>query len=164
MKLATIELSVLGTNRVGRALLDRDLLAALGIEELERRFAAHFADEEDEARLAKIESILRAGGAVRVDVHPGETAPPEYHVYCRDPADPEARLFACILAPEAVTEALLEEPPHLLFENATFQAMSSDTSTAGLLCAVETWIRRIFPELALPSIVLRPLADQRGPR
>lgn len=156
MKLATVELSVPGTNHVGRALLDRELLSILGLEELERRFAADFADAEDEARLVRIENVLRASDTLRVDVHPGEAAPPEYHVYFRDPADSEARLFACVLAPEAVTEALLQEPPHLLFENATFQAMSNDTSTAGLLCAVEIWVQRIFPEIALPSIVLRP--------
>lgn len=118
MKVATVELSLPGTNRVGRALLDRDLLATLDVAELEQRLAAHFADEEDEARLAKIEKILQTSETVRVDVLPGETAPPEYHVYFRDPADPQTRLFACVLAPEAVTEALLNEPPHLLFKAA----------------------------------------------
>jgi|GEM_PF-1537013 len=156
MKVATIQLGVAGTTRQGRAFLDRALLVTVGVEELERRFAEHFANDEDEARLKKIEHVLRAGERVRVDVHPGESAPPEYHVYFRDPTEPESRLFACVLAPEAVTATLLGQPPHLLFENATFQAMSSDTSTTGLLCAVETWIDRLFPEIKMPPITLSP--------
>ncbi len=128
----------------------------LGMDELERRFAEHFADPEDEARLAEIEGILSSTETIVVDVLPGESVPPEYHVYVRDPREPDRRLFACVLAPEAVTDELLQASPHLLFENATFQAMSSDTSTAGLLGAVETWFRRLFPDLAVPRIVLRP--------
>jgi hypothetical protein len=154
--LATIELQLPGSERSGRAFLQRSVLPTVTVEALERRLAEVFLEPEDAPRLDRIERVLRGSDVVQVAVYPGESPPPEYHAYLRDPASPEEPLFACVLATPPVLSELLAEPPHILFETATFQAMSADSSPAGMLAAFEAWVGRLWPALLMPRVELRP--------
>jgi hypothetical protein len=154
--LAVIDLDIPESGCTGRAFLERDLLQTTTLEELQRAFARSFVDAEDEPRMHLIEQLLRKARVVRVSVHPGESSPPEYHAYLNDPATPETRLFACVLAPLSVIRELLSEPPHVLFETATFQAMLGDVTPSSMVTALEAWGRRVWPELELPKLDVRP--------
>lgn len=156
MNLVTIELDVPGSSRRGRVFFTGELYGSVPLERLEAELAAAFIAPEDEARFKRIEDLLSRGATQQVAIYPGETQPPEYHMYLRDPALPEAPLFGCVLAPEAVVVSLLEEAPQILFETAIFQAMPNDTSPAALLAGVELWARRVFPDLKLPRFELFP--------
>src|SRR5690606_11050536 len=130
------------------------------IAELEQMLADCFLDDAGRKRVARLEDIAREYKELRLSVHPGETTPPEYHVYVTDPASPEARLFACVLAPDPVIAQMLEEEPGPLFETATFQGMGTDTGPAGVQLALEAWMRRLWPDLELPQLVVIPLPIQ----
>jgi hypothetical protein len=156
IRLATIELDVPGSNRKGRAFLDTELLRRTTIDELERELAVRFIEPDDEPRMQSIERLLRQGEVVQVAIHPGETVPPEYHAYLRDPSSPETPLFACVLAPRAVVLELLVDPPHVLFETATFQAMPDDGSPSAMLAALATWCRRVWPSIDVPRFDVMP--------
>lgn len=154
-RLAMVELDQPGTGGLARAYVSRDLLARYPVSELQRMLNEAFIEEEDRHRLARMEALLRVGSSLRVAIHPGEASPPEYHVFVHDPDDPDAPLFACVLAPEAVISEMLVDPPHLVFETATFQVMGNDTSPQAFRCAFESWAARMWPGLEVPPVDLR---------
>jgi hypothetical protein len=155
-RLASIQLSTAGSSGTARAFLHTEQIHRYSISDLEQMLAACFLDDADRKRLARVEDIARKHKEVRFSVHPGETTPPEYHVYVTDPASPGARLFVCVLAPEPVIAQMLDEEPGPLFETATFQGMGTDTGTAGIQLALEAWMRRLWPDLDLPQLVVLP--------
>lgn len=155
-RMATIELSPPAFVGTSRAFLPAEGIQRYTVLQLEQMLAASFLDDADRKRLDRIEDLARTDKQVRFSVHPGETSPPEYHVYVTDPAAPDARLFACVLAPEPVIAQMLEEEPGPLFETATFQGMGTDTGMASIQLALETWMRRIWPTLVLPQVVVLP--------
>lgn len=155
-RIATIQLSAPGGTGTARAFLPTEQLHRYALADLEHMLAACFEEDADRKRLERIEELARVDKLVRFSVHPGETSPPEYHVYVTDPADPEARLFACVLAPEPVIAQMVEEEPGPLFEVATFQGMGTDTWTAAIQLALEAWMRRLWPDLDLPQLVVLP--------
>ncbi len=155
-RIATIELQHPQLGTTSRVFLARELLSRLTVEELEKQLGEHFSDDEDAARMVRIEAILRSGAPVCVSVHPGETSPPEYHAFVVDPAEPDTPLFATVLAPPSVVAELVAETPHVVMETATFQAMDSDVSLSGLRAAIERWAKRVFPALELPRFEVRP--------
>lgn len=162
-RLAIIDLDVDASGRTGRAFLDRELLKTITTDELERNLADAFVQPEDEARMQLLERLLSENQVVQVSIHPGELSPPEYHVYLSNPHDPKVPLFACVLAPLPVISQLLEEPPFLLFETATFQALFGDSTHASMVAAVEAWARRVWPGLKLPRFDVRPWPLQHVP-
>lgn len=154
--LAVIDLGVTESGHKGRAFLERELLRTTTLDDLERVFSASFVQPDDEARMRLIEQLFEKSDTVRVSVHPGESSPPEYHAYLCDPSTPEARLFACVLAPLPVIRELLAEPPHVLFETATFQAMLGDVNPTSMAHALEAWASRVWPDVNLPQFDVRP--------
>lgn len=155
-RIAMVELDQPGTGGLARVYLKRDLLEQYPLTELQRMLNELFVEDEDRDRLARIEVLLRTAASLRVSIYPGETSPPEYHVFIHDPASPGAPLFAFVLAPVAVISEMLADPPHLVFETATFQAVNNDTSPQALRSAVESWAARMWPGLKLPLLELRP--------
>lgn len=149
-RLAVIDFDIPPSGRKGRAILERELLRTTTLDELEQAFANGFVQEEDEPRMRLIERLLQASSVVPVSVHPGMGSPPEYHAFLHDPASPETRLFACVLAPLPVILELLTESPHVLFETATFQALLGDVTPASMVAALDAWARRLWPELEPP--------------
>jgi hypothetical protein len=154
--MAVIDLAVPGSDRAGRVYLDRDLLTQVTVSQLERHLRDHFIDPEDTDRMSLIEALLRQQETLDVAVFPGEESPPVYYAYIKDPGDPDTRLFACVLAPEPVVNAMIDQSHQPTFETATFQVMSADTAPADMRRALETWARRVWPELRLPALTVRP--------
>lgn len=155
-RLAIIDLDVPGSERRGRVFLQRSLLGTTSVESLERELATRFVEDEDEPRMRLLEPLLRDNDVVQVTIHPGETSPPEYHAYLRDPLTPDAPIFACVLAPIPVIAQLLGEAPHRLFETATFQAIEGDGTAASMVAALESWGGRVWPGLKLPRFDVVP--------
>jgi hypothetical protein len=151
-----IELELPSSGRRGRAFLDRDLLNSNTIAVLERDLAENFVQPEDVVRTQLLERLLGESELVHVSIHPGELSPPEYHVYFRDQQAPETPLFGCILAPLPVISEMLAEPPHILLETATFQAMLGDNTPAAMIAALEDWSRRVWPQMKVPRFDVRP--------
>lgn len=156
MPLAVIDLEIPESGRKGRAFLERELLRTTTLHDLDQSFARGFVEVDDAPRMPLIEQLLRRSDVVQVAVHPGQSSPPEYHAYLRDPASPETRLFACVLAPLPVILELLTEPPHVLFETASFQAVLGDVTPTSMVAALEAWGQRVWPELELPKFEVRP--------
>ncbi len=156
IRLATIRLEAPNSTGTARAFLPTSQIHRYTIPELEGMLAACFADESDRRRIDRIKELAVTHGQLRFSVHPGETAPPEYHVYVTNPDEPEVRIFACVLAPEPVLIQMLEEESGPLFETATFQGIDTDTSTAGIQAALTNWMRRLWPETEQPQSVVRP--------
>lgn len=155
-RLAVIDLEVEKGGRSGRVFLERDLLERVTIAELEAELARQFIDPDDEDRMRLIEELLRQHETVQVAVFPGEESPPEYHAYVKDPGNPSSRWFACVLAPNPILYELVAEPPHALFETATFQVMAAEASPASMLAAIESWAKRVWPLLTLPKFEVLP--------
>lgn len=153
--MAVIDLAVPGSDRSGRVYLDRDLLAQVTVPQLEEHLRDRFIDSEDDDRMELIETLLRQQPALDVAVFPGEESPPVYHAYIKDPVDPDARLFACVLAPEPVVQAMVDASHQPAFETATFQVLP-DTTPGAMRTALEIWARRVWPGLALPELAVRP--------
>lgn len=133
----------------------RQLARQLAIDELESRLRDTFVEPDDEVRLDRIQSVLVQNESVQLSVYPGESTPPEYHVYVRDPQSDE-ELSGCVLAPPPVVAELVAAAPHLVFETASFQACPEDTSPAGLLTGIKRWMARVWPDIDVPRIDLRP--------
>lgn len=155
-RMAVIDLMVAGSDRSGRVYLDRDLLTQVTVAQLEEHLSRRFIDSEDNERMALIEALLRQKAALDVAVFPGEESPPVYHAYIKVPGDPDARLFACVLVPEPVVKAMVDESHQPSFETATFQVMPGDTTPTAMRNALEGWVRRVWPELPLPELTIRP--------
>lgn len=153
---AIVDLDVRGSDQKGRVFLSKELLQSVTVDQLEAELSRRFIESDDRARMERIERLLRDNETLVVSVHPGETSPPEYHAFLRDPLDPDAPLFACVLAPSAVVARHLEEPPHLVFETATYQAMETDSSVPSMRTALEHWVRRVWPGVASPSFEVKP--------
>jgi hypothetical protein len=155
-RMVIVELDQPGAQGPARAFLRRDLLADYSVDRLQGMLNELFVNDDDRERLERIQAVLRTSATVQVAVYPGEASPPEYHVFVHDPEKPEAPLFATVLAPPAVMSEMLKEPPHLLFETATFQGMDTDTSPQGLRVAFNQWAHRLWSTLKLPPVELRP--------
>ena len=153
--LASIELRVLNSDRWGRAFLPVDVLSSVSLDKLAAAFNRTFIEDDDAERLALLERAL-ARAAVTVETYPGETPPQELHVYLRVAEVSGDPIFACVLASPPVIRELASRPPHVVMETASFQAMGGDVTNASITSAVEAWIRRMWPALRVPSLLLSP--------
>lgn len=153
--LVVVELEIPGSKQRGRAFLAREHWAHPSIDLLERELSTHFVEAEDPPRLCHLERIVSSGLPIRTTVHPGFSSPPEYHAYLHDP-ESNAPLLACVLAPLAVIVEMIAEPPHAVFETATFQAIGVETTPFALCRGLEEWASRVWPNFAKPEFDLHP--------
>lgn len=156
IQLAIIDLKVPGTEQFGRVFLDRGLFTQRSIADLEKQLGHEFNDPEDVERMTRIREIFSKRDKVVLSIYPGEEPPPAYFVYLRDPEDADTELFACVLAPPALVRLMVEESRATIFETASFQVLSDDTTFSALQAAIETWIQRVWPELDVPRLEIRP--------
>jgi hypothetical protein len=154
------------SNGSGRAFLSSDLLQGDGLGNLESELAAElertFVEEDDAARMALLEMAVKAA-SLTVDVYPGESVPAEYHAFVDAPAVSSNPIFACVLAPPAVLDLLISEPPHFVLETATFQALDHEATSSALTSGLEAWVRRAFPSAPVPAIHIRPWPGPHEP-
>jgi hypothetical protein len=154
--LASVELRVSDdSGRWGRAFLPVDVLRTIRVEELAAAFDRAFIEQDDLKRFALLERAL-AFPSVTVEIYPGETPPQEFHIYFRVPSVSDDPIFACVLAPPSVVRELASRAPHVVFETASFQATDGAVSNASIASAVDTWARRVWPELHVPTLLLSP--------
>jgi len=152
--LVSVELSIPGTDQHGRAFLPFDLIDSVKFDNLVVQFSRAFTEEDDKARLERIEQVITRP-YVDIEIYPGETVPVEGHAYFRFAEELAEPIFACVLADNAVLGHLVSAPPHVVFETATLQVVEDITSPALVMAGLETWIRRVWPQLPIPKIRLR---------
>jgi hypothetical protein len=153
--LASLELTMPGLKQRGRVFASFRALKAFDIAALTDLFSSRFVEEDDVERLRLLKSALTPH-TVTFETYRGEMAPYELHAYVRASEVSEAPIFATVLAPMSVVEHLASMPPHIVLETATLQAITEEPTTASIVAALETWIRRIWPEQRVPTIVLSP--------
>jgi len=140
-KLISFELA-LPTGQKGRVFGHVDFMSPIQIEDLTKELERRFIEEEDVPRL----ELLKAGlvrETLEVEVYPDESDPCYSHAYVNSSDGP---LFTCVLIKKSDLEQHL---PEVIFETACFQVI--DVSVA---LALETWIRRVWPDAHVPRIEL----------
>ncbi|HEY5373054.1 MAG TPA: hypothetical protein VIK01_05175 [Polyangiaceae bacterium] len=155
IRIATLDLSFPSSQRHGRAFFPADQLPTIRYADLALAFEREFADADDRRRLSLLERAL-AHQSLTVVTYPGEETPTEWHAYVVASDISEAPIFACVLAPTTVIRHLLSEPPHVVLETATFQSLGDDVTIASVTAAMETWIRRVFPDAKVPQVYISP--------
>jgi hypothetical protein len=153
--LASVELRIPNSDWWGRAFLPVAVLSSVSVDDLTAALSRTFVSDEDIERLALLKHAL-ARTAVTVETYPGETTPQELHVYLRVAEVSDDPIFACVLAPPPVVRELASRPPHVVMETASFQAMGGDVTNASITSAVEAWVRRMWPTLRVPTLLLSP--------
>ncbi|MGH7271823.1 MAG: hypothetical protein ACREJ3_15440 [Polyangiaceae bacterium] len=153
--LASVELRAPGADRWGRAFLSVERLRQLNTDELAAAFDRQYVESDDAERLSLLERALRHP-AVTVETYPGEAPPQELHVYLRASEVSDAPIFACVLASPEVVHELARQPPFVVMETASFQAMDAEVTSASITAAIEAWIRRVWPGLRVPTLRLSP--------
>lgn len=153
--LASVELRVLNSDRWGRVFLPVDVLPGINLREVAAAFNRTFSEPDDMERLSLLERAL-ARSVVTVETYPGETPPQELHVYLRVAEVSDDPIFACVLAPPPVVRELASQSPHLVMETGSFQAMSGEVTNASITSGVEAWIRRMWPTIRVPTLLLSP--------
>lgn len=151
--LVAVHLRLPASNQSGRAFLPASLLTHVKIDDLASALGSRFVEEDDVARLSLLRDEL-AAHTVTVETFPSEHTPVAHYAYVRAINRPGESLFACVLAPTAVLEDLVQSPPHVVLETATFQAIGDDASTVALKAGLESWLHRVFPEHATPAFRL----------
>jgi hypothetical protein len=163
--LASIELQVPDSDCTGRAFLPVHLLGSVDPCELATTFGREFVEENEVDRFSLLERAI-AHPAVTVETYPGATPPLELHVYLRAAEISDAPIFACVLAPLDVVRELASRPPHLVMETASLQVMESgEITNASIVAAIETWMRRVWPAMRVPTLRLageHPGESRRG--
>lgn len=155
VRIATLDLSVPGSRRHGRAFFSADQLATIKYADLALAFERDFADADDRRRLSLLKRAL-THQSLTVVTYPGEETPTEWHAYVVAADISEAPIFACVLSPTTVIRQLLREPPHVVLETATFQSLGDDVTTVSVAAALETWIHRVFPDARVPQLHISP--------
>ncbi len=153
-QMASLELQC-GTGQTGRAFLPVDLVGKLDRASLQTDFEQRFVEDDDSERLALLERAL-THPTITVETYPGYEMPQELHAYVRAARISEAPIFACVLASSAVVDCLAIQPPHVVFETATFQVVGDELSDASITSAIESWIRRLWPAHTIPRVLLSP--------
>lgn len=145
----SVNLRVPGSNQHGRAFFHAERFTHPGLSVLESELGRVFAEEDDLARLILLERALSCK-IVTVETYRGESPPHELHAYVRMLSTP---IFACVLATTADVARIVESPPYVILETSTFQVIDEDPTTA-----IETWIRRVWPKIKVPSVYVAPAA------
>lgn len=154
----SIDLEIEESHQRGRVFLvpqhwlSRDFGAEL--DGLRTRLKTVFVDADDQPRFHVLGEALKHS-SVTIETYRGETYPYELHAYVRSSSPSASLLFACVLAAPAVVDALLTSPPHAVFETSTFQAID-DVSNAAVISGLERWVRRVWPGLEPPTMLLSP--------
>ena len=156
--LATIDLVVPASEFRGRAFLPRTLLTTIQIDALEAHLGRSFVDEDDKKRLSLIRRAL-GQRTITFEVYPGETSPVELHAYVRAPQVSDASIFACVLLSLAVVEQAISVSPHVVLETATVQVIEDEASPASIIAGLESWMRRMWPDLVVPKVTLNQWPD-----
>jgi hypothetical protein len=158
--LVTVDVTVKGSDQHGRAFLPLRILRQTTDERLGILLSAHFVEDSDTERLRLIERAL-GQGAIAVETYPGEVPPHELHAYVIAPQVSDAPLFACVLAPIALVQHLVMEPPHIVVETATFQVIDGAVSPSSIVSAIESWVRRVWPHVGLPTVRLSQWPEEQ---
>ena len=142
-KLTSFELS-LTTGQKGRVFGHVNSMMPEHVEALTKELERRFIEEDDVHRLGLLKMIL-ARETLEVKVYPEEEDPQHLHAYVESSNGP---LFACVLIRKSYLEQL-KCLPEALFETACFQVIDVSVELA-----LETWIRRIWPDAHVPRIEL----------
>ncbi len=153
--LVCIDLVVPGSKQRGRAFLRLGVLKNLHVAELAHELGRQFVEEDDTERLPLLRRALDLP-TVTFETYRGETAPYELHAYIKAAEVSDAPIFATVLAPIPVVRQLAAMPPHVVLETATLQVITEEPTTAAIVSALESWAKRIWPEIRVPRIVLSP--------
>lgn len=138
----------------GRVFLPIELLRTVDQEDLKSHFQRLFVEEDDKVRLELLDRAISRPYIV-VETYPGETSPVELHSYVRCPEVSADAIFACVLVNYPALQRLLEAPPHIVAETASFQVIESDYSPASVTAGLENWLRRVWPNANPPEIEIR---------
>jgi hypothetical protein len=160
VQIASIELSLPGSNQRGRAFFDADFHGSIPRKELQAQFERTFIDDDDKPRLERLREVLKRPSVV-VELYPGDGSPVEFHAYVR-PVGETGHIFACVLGPTAFVRMMLAASPHVALETSTFQAIADDPTPIALLAGVQAWITRLWPGMPLPHIELNEWPDVEG--
>jgi hypothetical protein len=113
-------------------------------------------DDDDLARLARIEPLLRTG-RVSGMAHPGVDPPDVVHVFLG--TAPSDRTFACVIVSEPRLQQMLQESAVVVEGVSLEVAHARFLRPRALRAALEAWVERNFPGVPVPMLDVSPWMD-----
>lgn len=152
----------LADRRRGRVFFNDDH-APSSIDAIRPELERTFAEAEDLPRLDLLERALE-WRMLDVETFPSDDGAPFLHAYVHAFHLSAAPLLACVIAPASAIRELVSEPPHFVFETATFQCVDGDGMPRGaqVVDAMRAWARRVWPGRSIPRVVVRPWLERAG--